>query len=380
MEPFPASSEPVDTVIIGGGQSGLALGYHLARCKVHFVILDAEARIGDAWRRRWNSMRLFTPAKYDGLPGMPFPGDRLSFPTKDEQADYLEAYAARFALPVRTGVRVERVRRIKDEFLVEAGSSRWRARSVVLATGGNQLPFVPRFADRLADSILQLHSSEYREPAQLRPGAVLVVGVGNSGAEIALELSRDRAVVLSGEPTGELPFRHGRNAARYALPVIRFVGTRVLTLGTPIGRKAAVRFAGPPLIRTRLRDLAAAGVTRVPRIADVVDGRPATAEGRLLDVVNVVWCTGYREDYALLDVQGLGLPGVPAQRPEHVRGVVAAVPGLYLLGQEFLFAVTSATLPGVRRDAKYLASQITARSQRASDQPVLVGVGGRGRP
>ena len=239
------------------------------------MILDAGSRVGDGWRRRWDSLRLFTPAKYDGLPGMPFPGDRLTFPTKDEEADYLEAYATRFALPVRTGIRVERVRRDGDGFLVEASDRRWRANSVVLATGGEQVPFVPEFADRIGESILQLHSSDYRNPAQLRPGAVLVVGVGNSGAEIALELSADRPVLLAGEPVGELPFRHGRNAARFALPLVRFAGTRVLTLGTPIGRKARARFSGPPLIRTRLRDLAAAGVTRVQRITDVVDGRPS---------------------------------------------------------------------------------------------------------
>ena len=262
MESFPTSSESVDIVIIGGGQAGLALGYHLARLHRDFVILDAGSRVGDGWRRRWDSLRLFTPAKYDGLPGMPFPGDPLAFPTKDEQADYLEAYATRFAIPVRTGIRVDRVRLDGDEFIVEAGHRRWRANSVVLATGGEQVPFVPAFADRIDESIVQLHSSAYRNPDQLRAGAALVVGVGNSGAEIALELSADRSVLLAGEPVGELPFRHGRNAARFALPLVRFAGTRVLTLATPMGRKAAAHFSGPPLIRTRLRDLAAAGVTR----------------------------------------------------------------------------------------------------------------------
>ena len=371
---MPESFESVDIVIVGGGQAGLALGYHLARSPRTFVILDAASRVGDGWRRRWDSLRLFTPAKYDGLPGMPFPGDRLRFPTKDEQADYLEAYAARFELPVRTGIRVDRVQRDVDGFLIEAGGRRWRASSVVLATGGEQVPFVPALVDRIAESTLQLHSSEYRNPAQLRPGAVLVVGVGNSGAEIALELAAVHPVLLAGEPAGELPFRHGRNAARFALPMIRFAATRMLTLGTPIGRKVAAGFSAAPLIRTRRRDLVSAGVTRVQRITDVVDGRPTTADGQALDVANVVWCTGYREDFGVLD-----LPGAPVQRPEHVRGVVSGVPGLYLLGQEFLFSAASATLPGVGRDAKYLASRITAENRGGSDQSMLVGVGGRGR-
>lgn len=372
---LPTSSTSVDIVIIGGGQAGLALGYYLTRAKRNFAILDAGRRVGDAWRSRWDSLRLFTPAKFNGLPGMPFPGDRLAFPTKDEQADYLEAYATRFALPVSTGIRVDRVRRDDDGFVVEAGNRHWRSNSVVLATGAEQVPVVPAFAERIANPTLQMHSSDYRNPGQLHPGAVLVVGVGNSGAEIAMELSADRQVLLAGAPVGELPFRHGRAAARFALPLIRFTGTRVLTLRTPIGRKVAAQFNGPPLIRTRLRDLAAAGVTQTPRITDVIDGRPSTADGQELDVANIVWCTGYREDFGILD-----LPGASAQRPDQKRGVVEAVPGLYLLGQQFLYAATSATLPGVRRDAKYLASRIAASNPRRSDQPVPVGVSGRGRP
>ena len=373
---FPAPPESFDTVVIGGGQAGLALGYHLARGGRDFVILDAGNRVGDSWRNRWDSLRLFTPAKYDGLPGMPFPGDRLTFPTKDGEADYLEAYAARFALPVRTGVRVDRVTRDGDRFLIESrGDRKWHANNVVLATGGEQVPFVPAFADQIVDSVMQLHSSDYRNPARLRPGGVLVVGLGNSGAEIARELSAERPVLLAGEPSGELPFRHGRRAARFALPLIRFAGMRVLTLRTPIGRKVARRRGAPPLIRTRLRDLAEAGVTRVPRITDVIDGRPASSDGRTFDVANVIWCTGYREDFGILD-----LPGAAPGRPEHVRGVVSAVPGLYLLGQQFLFSIVSATLPGVSRDAKYLASRIAGRQERRSDQPMLVGIGGRGRP
>ena len=290
---FPKSSESVDIVVIGGGQAGLALGYHLARAERNFVILDAGSRVGDGWRSRWDSLRLFTPAKYDGLPGMPFPGDRLAFPTKDEQADYLEAYATRFAIPVRTGIRVDRVRRDGDEFLVEAGQRRWRANSVVLATGGEQVPFVPAFADRIAESIVQLHSSAYRNPDQLRAGAVLVVGVGNSGAEIALELSADRSVMLAGEPVGELPFRHGRNAARFALPLIRFAGTRVLTLATPIGRKAAAHVqraaADPhPAARSRCgrRDAGAADHGRRRRPA--VHRRRADARCGECDLVHRV--------------------------------------------------------------------------------------------
>lgn len=354
------SGRVLDTVVIGGGQAGLAIAYHLAQQHRDLVILDAHERVGDAWRLRWDSLRLFTPAKYDGLPGMPFPGDRLGFPTKDEQADYLEAYAEHFGLPVRTGVHVDRVRRAGDRFLVEAGERRWEAENVVLATGGYQVPRVPGCAGRLGASVLQLHSSEYRNPAQLRPGPLLVVGLGNSGAEIALEASGSHATTVAGTPTAELPVRHGRMAARFVLPVVRFAGLHVLSLGTPIGRRVLPKLAGQaaPLIRTKLADLAAAGVARVGRVVDVRDGLPVTADGGVLDVANVIWCTGYRDDLSWLDLPAFDDDGTMRQR----RGVVEAVPGLYVIGREFMYAVASATLPGVTRDAAHLAEQMRVRA------------------
>lgn len=354
------SGRVLDTVVIGGGQAGLAIAYHLAQQHRDLVILDAHERVGDAWRLRWDSLRLFTPAKYDGLPGMPFPGDRLGFPTKDEQADYLEAYAEHIGLPVRTGVHVDRVRRAGDRFLVEAGERRWEAENVVLATGGYQVPRVPGCAGRLGASVLQLHSSEYRNPAQLRPGPLLVVGLGNSGAEIALEASGSHATTVAGTPTAELPVRHGRMAARFVLPVVRFAGLHVLSLGTPIGRRVLPKLAGQaaPLIRTKLADLAAAGVARVGRVVDVRDGLPVTADGGVLDVANVIWCTGYRDDLSWLDLPAFDDDGTMRQR----RGVVEAVPGLYVIGREFMYAVASATLPGVTRDAAHLAEQMRVRA------------------
>src|SRR5918995_2638960 len=179
----PSGAEHIETVIIGAGQTGLSVGYHLAKRGRRFVILDANERIGDSWRKRWDSLRVFTPARYNGLPGWPFPAPGWSYPTKDEVADYLELYAARYRLPVRTGIRVDGLSREDSGYVVTAGMSRYEADNVVVATGGYQAPRIPGFASELDPHIVQLHSSQYRNPSQLGEGGVLVVGAGNSGAE-----------------------------------------------------------------------------------------------------------------------------------------------------------------------------------------------------
>lgn len=240
------SHEHVDTVVIGGSQSGLAVGYHLMRAGRPFVILDEHDRVGDAWRGRWDSLRLFTTAKYDGLPGMPFPAPRRSYPTKDEVADYLEVYAERFDLRVLTGVRVEQVTRRGQLFDVAAGERTFTAENVVVATGAAHTPRVPGFAGELDATILQLHSSEYRNPAQLRDGGVLVVGAGHSGAEIGLEVSQHHPTWLSGPDTGQEPTSAGSLPDRLLMPLMWLVASRVLTVGTSLGRKVRRHFLEPP--------------------------------------------------------------------------------------------------------------------------------------
>lgn len=357
----------LDTLIIGGGQAGLALGHYLKEQNREFLVLDAHPRIGDAWRRRWDSLRVFTPAKYNGLPGDPFPADPLSFPAKDEVAAYLERYAQKSGLPVLNGVRVDHLWRDGHRFVAAANGQRWEAYNVVVATGGEQVPKVPGFAAELDPAILQFHSSEYLNPQQLRDGPVLVVGLGNSGAEIGLELSRTHPTIVAGKPGGELPVKHGPTAARYFLPVVRFVGLHVLTLNSPVGRKAAPAFKAhaAPLIRTKSRDLAAAGVRLVPRVAGVEKGLPVLHDGTRLEVQNVIWCTGFRNDFSWIEPEMLDDGALPRQR----RGVALDTPGLFFLGQEFLYAAASATLPGVVRDARYLAGRIPVPARREAAQP-----------
>ncbi|HKI56741.1 MAG TPA: NAD(P)-binding domain-containing protein [Trueperaceae bacterium] len=351
----------LQTVVIGAGQAGLAVGYHLQRMDLPFVILEGNARVGDTWRRRWDSLRLFTPARYDGLPGMPFPAPRNSFPSKDAMADFLEAYAARFELPVRTGVRVTRLWRDGHRFLLDTPQGRLEAAQVVVAMANYQRPSVPAFASELDPAIRQLHSAEYRNTAQLRPGPALVVGAGNSGAEIALELSRDRATWLSGNGTGEIPFDiKNATARRLLVPlVLRVVFHRVLTIGTPIGRKVRPRLVGRggPLIRTRMRDLSAAAVMRVPRMAGVTDGRPRLDGGQTLDVANVVWCTGFRAGFEWID-----LPLPDEHAITHGGGADSSVPGLYFTGLHFLYAASSAMVHGAGRDGRRVARAVARRA------------------
>jgi putative flavoprotein involved in K+ transport len=355
-------SEFFETVIIGGGQAGLTAGYYLAKHNRSFVILDANERIGDAWRKRWDSLRLFTPACFSRLPGLPIEAPAWSFPTKDDLADYLESYAAEFDLPVRTGISVDRLSKVDGRFVVSAGELRFEAENVIVATGAHQVPAAPAFAPELDPRIIQLHSSEYRNPSQLQEGDVLLVGAGNSGAELAAELSQTRGCWLAGPKTGEIPVRHGSVPARFGFRLFRFLGHYVLKVDTRIGRKLGPKLIskGDPLIRTKVKDLVAAGVERVPRVVGVRDGLPVLEDDRVLDVANVVWCTGFRTDFRWIDLPVFGDDG----NPLHYRGVVESEPGLYFLGLVFLYSFSSDVLPNRGRDATYIAKHIGARRPR----------------
>lgn len=366
-------TERIDTVVIGAGQAGLAVGFHLAGQGRPFVLLDAHEHVGDSWRQRWDSLRLFTPARYDALPGSRFPGSPWAFPSREEFSDYLERYAVEHALPVRTGTRVRRVAREGSGYLVEIDGGRLLADHVVVAAGFDRLPQTPAFSTELEPSITQVHSAEYRNPAQLPDGDVLVVGAGNSGADIALELSRTHQVHLSGRHPGQVPFRIERPSSRMLSLLVFAAFAHVLTTRTPMGRRARAQILAHsgPLIRVKTADLMAAGVHRVPRVVGVRDGLPVTEDGRTLSVASVVWCTGYRPDHSWIDLPVLGTDGLPV----HERGVCPSQPGLYFLGQMFQYSLASSMIHGVGRDATYVADHL-ARAASRSTAP-----GGRlGRP
>jgi putative flavoprotein involved in K+ transport len=363
-EPMSASDSPerFNTVIIGGGQSGLSVGYYLARRGVDFVILDENERVGDAWRHRWDSLRLFTPARFDGLVGMPFPASRHSFPSKDEMADYLESYARHFKLPVRTGTRVERLSRENGRYVVSSSGGRIEADNVVIAMANLQRPRVPAYARELDPQIVQMHSSEYKDPSQLKSGDVLIVGAGNSGAEIGLELARHgHKVWMSGRDVGHVPFRIDGIPARVALVpfLFRVIFHRVLTVTNPLGRKVrpAMVSRGGPLIRVKPKELREVGVERVPRVSGVRDGKPLLENGTGLDVANVLWCTGFDHGMSWIDLPVFDEHG----EPKHASGISTEQPGIYFVGLHFLHAFSSTMIHGVARDAERVANVIYAR-------------------
>src|SRR5215468_4067889 len=350
-------TEKVSTLVIGGGQAGLAMGYQLARRNVSFRILDAHDRIGDAWRRRWDSLRLFTPARYASLPGFPLPTNGDAFLGKDAVADYLESYAQHLHLPVSTGMKVQRLSKKNGKFLVETDRQRFEADQVVVAMANYQVPRVPAFACDLDQGIVQVHSHHYKNPSQLKPGNTLVVGAGNSGADIAMEVVKTHPTWMSGKESGHVPFQIDTFFARFVLfRVVRFIGHYVLSLATPIGRKQrpTLLSKASPLVRVKPKDLTNAGVERVGRVVGVQNGQPLLEDGRTLDVANVVWCTGFEPGFSWIDLPVFDSYG----KPSHVRGVSDREAGLYFTGLPFLYAMSSTMIHGVERDAGYVANAV----------------------
>jgi putative flavoprotein involved in K+ transport len=341
----------LDAVVVGAGQAGLAIAWHLNRQGLRFVVLEAGSELGHTWRDRWDSLKLFTPAQYDGLPGMPFPAAADTYPTKDPVADYLQAYVTAFDLPVRLNARATSLTRTNDGFQVRTADDTLQTRQVVVATGPFQMPFVPPEAEGLEPSVTQVHSASYRNPEGLSAGSVLVVGGGNSGLQIAEELAATRQVDLSiGERAPMLP---QRLAGRDLFWWLTRLGLLRVTADSRLGRRASRREF---IIGTNKRHLRKAGVRFRPRLVDA-DGRTVRFADRstLHGVGVVVWATGYRSDYNWIHIPG----AIEQGRAVHRRGVTN-IPGLYFLGLSWQHTRGSALLGFVNNDAAYLADQIAA--------------------
>lgn len=353
-----ASIESRDVVVIGAGQAGLSVSYQLQKQGVNHIVLDGASRIGDVWRNRWDSLRLFTAAKFDGLEGYRFPANKDAFPTKDEMADYLESYAKKFDLPVRLKTRVKRLYKSKGRFRVDTSDGVFEADQVVVAAASYQKPRVPEFAGDLGDDIVQLHSNEYKNPSQLPAGSVLLVGAGNSGAEIAMDLVKSHEVHLAGRDVGNVPFNIAGFMGRKILVrmVVRGAFHHVLTMRTPMGRNFRKKNHGHglPLIRTRPGQMENAGVHRIGKIKGIQKNIALAEDGSEVAFASIIWCTGYHPGFDWIDLPALDDSGTP----RHQFGKSLDIKGLYFSGLHFQYSVSSTMVAGVGRDARRVAAWV----------------------
>ena len=346
--------EKMDGVVIGAGQAGLASAYELAQRGVRTVVLEAGGRVGNQWRDRWDSLRLFTPARFDGLPGSKFPAPADSFPDKNQLADYLEAYGREHHLSIRTGVRALSLERSGDGYRLETTAGTIAAGHVVVATG-YQGPKVPALAQEIKPEIRQLHASGYKNASQLT-GDVLVVGAGTSGVEIAIEAAKaGHKTVLAGRGTRAIPPIFYAFEGRF----FWFFANKIASVRTPIGRrmKPSVIHHGAPLIRITMAEALAAGVGRAARLTAVDAGFPVCDGGRRLEPHTIVWCTGFARDYSWIQFPVAGDDGYP----KHVGGVADGEKGLYFMGLPFQTRLASGLIGGQGPDAAFVAQTIATR-------------------
>ena len=352
-----------DVVVVGGGQAGLAIGHFLARDGRDFTILEAASEPAAAWRERWDSLRLFTSARYDSLPCLTFPGYPDRYPTRDEVVAYLTDYAARFDLPVELDSRVRSVRRTDGGYVVELDGRAYEAEQVVIATGPFQTPFVPAIAKEVGGDVVQLHSTTYRAPDSLPEGRVLVVGGGNTGFQIADELAGSREVHLSiGSRQTPLPQRIlGRDLFWY----LDRTGLLRKTTESRIGRRMSER---DTLIGSTPRKLRGRGVQTHGRAVGASGSTVRFDDGTEVDVDGIVWATGFRSDHSFIDLPVFDESG----RSAHKRGVTES-PGLYFLGLSWQHTRGSALLGWVKDDAEHIAREIGSFRQRADHHELIAG-------
>lgn len=348
-------AEMLDLAIIGAGAAGLHAARAAADRGIGFEIFDDHERVGDEWRERYRSLRLFTPRRWADLPGMHIDIGYFEYPTAAQLADYLERYASANGFSVRTSTRIVRLtQHPAGHFVLElSDGGEATARQVIVATGAHRIPVVPALAEGLDSRIRQIHSLDYRGPDDLAPGPVLVVGAGNSGTDIALEaVASGHATTISGRVPGQIPGRVDTPIGNLiaGMAIRRLCGT---TMDTEKGRRFREEHAGHGvnLVRNHIGDLTRAGIRHVGRIESVRDSAPALEGGERIEASTIVWCTGSRPQHDWIDIPAAFAPdGAPA----HVRGVATEVPGLGFLGLPFQYSVASPTLMGMGRDARHL--------------------------
>ena len=343
-------STSLDVVVIGASQSGLAIGYHLARRGARFVILDAGSEVGQVWRSRWDSLKLFTPGQYSGLPGMAFPSPNDTYPSKDDVASYLQSYVSAFDLPVKLNAKVTSLTEREGKYLVRTADEGFTADQVVVATGPFQVPFVPPITRD--DTVFQIHSADYRNPSQLPDGEVLVVGGGNSGFQIAEELAATRKVTLAvGQRAPSFPQRLlGKDLFWW----LSGVGFMKVSTDSRLGRKLAKRDV---LIGSSPRGLRRSGVTLRERLTNLVERCALFNDGSEQDIEVIIWATGYRSDFSWIEIPGIkNADGTIVHR----RGVTDAS-GLFFIGLPWQHTRGSALIGFVKDDAAFIAAHINSR-------------------
>ncbi|WP_164861796.1 flavin-containing monooxygenase [Microbacterium sp. CPCC 204701] len=359
-------STHIDTVVIGAGAAGLHVARLLGRRGAEHLVIDAADRVGDSWRERYRSLRLFTPRRLAELPGLRLGIRFFEFPTASQLADYLERYADETRVPLRLSTRVERLTHAAGRFRLELSSGEpISASRVVVAAGAHRMPVTPSFAAQLDPSIHRLHSLDYRGPEDLAPGPVLVVGAANSGTDIALESAASgHATTLAGRHPGQVPIDIDHPVGNLLSGVfLRRLGS--LTLDTERGRRAFAEQHGHGvnLVRNKVAHLDKAGVRRTGRIAGVESGLPLTDDGETVPASTVVWCTGSTPDLRWIDIPAaFGADGSVAHR----RGIATGVAGLAFMGLPFQYAPTSGTLMGMGRDAEHVVLRLCEPSDARS--------------
>lgn len=348
----------VDTIVIGAGQTGLAMGYYMKQHTGNFLILDKGTEAGASWANRYDSLQLFTPRRYSSLPGLQLPGEPEGFPSKNEIASYLKAYEREFDLPVQYDTEVTRLTKNSNGFSVATNKGSFQAAQVVVATGPFQTPYTPSVSSALDPRVFQCHSADYRNPDQLLEGNVLIVGGGNSGAQIAVELAGFKETFLA--VSHPLRFFPLSLAGKSSFWWFDKMGILSASAGSVLGR--TLQKKSDPIFGSELKQAIRDG--RIQLRGRVRDGKGSTirfADTSTLAVDNIIWATGFKTDYSWIRIEG----GLTGNAPQHERGV-SPISGLYFLGMPWQHRRGSGLLQGVGDDAAYVLDQLLATSTRRS--------------
>ncbi len=350
-----------DTIIIGSGQAGLSAAYYLKKADQNFVVLTKDNRVGDNWRKRWDSLKLFTPAFYNNLPGMSFLSEDPDYlPDKNETGDFLETYSKEFKLPIKFNNEVIEIVRDGNLFSIKTKTEIYHTKNVIVAAGAFQTPFIPEFSKDISESVFQIHSSFYKNPNQLKEGNVLVVGAGSSGLQISTEIKNEseikRIVWLSGPDTGTFPRKlFGIDIYHFLAPTIFKIPTKTF-LGKIV--KAVSYRHGDLALRPTYKKMIKSGVKRIGRTIGVKNGFPITEKSIPLEIENIIWCTGFKNNFNWIKLNIFNENGFPI----HTRGIINKEPGIYFLGLHFQHTISSSLLGGVKKDAEFIINFITNNS------------------